>query len=73
MDFYEAVRIALHTGSDVSAAGLDGAYIRLVCVLRQPGVNVTPKPAAPRLCSPGGINLTPRARGFVALSVKYYT
>ena len=69
MDFYAAVRIVLHTGSDVCAAGLYGAYIRLVCVLRQPGVNITPKPAAPRLCRREGINLNPRPRGSAGQSV----
>ena len=73
MDFYVAVHIVLHTGSDVCAAGRDEAYIRLVCVLRQPGVNVTPKPAAPRLCRREGINLNPRPHGFAGLSVKSIT
>ena len=70
MDFYECVHVDLHTGSNVSAAGLKGAYIRLVCVLLQRGVIITHKPASSRVCRRGGSIINPRARGFAGKSVK---
>ena len=70
MDLYARARIDLHAASDVSAPFIQGPYTRLVCGLRQPGVSLTHKPAAPRGCRRECTNLTPLSCGFAVKSVK---
>ena len=57
MDLYARAHTDLHAASDVSAPFIQGPYTRLVCVLRQPGVRLTHRPVAPRVCRRGGTNL----------------
>ena len=58
------LRTDLLAVSDVSAPFVQGPYTRLVCVLRQPGVSLTHRPAWPRVCRRGGTNLNPWPRGY---------